>query len=219
MISVLCASRKDSKHLAQFVSKFLTMTKGDVELLVMVNKHDTWNKAFIELTKDRVKYFYEDYGYGREGLHIYFNDLLKHARGDWILYMCEDHTFIKNGWDELVREFIKKRGLVPTKIEIVVPRFEGTGAVAHMVSRAFVDVAGRMGGYGNIDSWFGMLHANMSEGRFHPMDEAIFYDYTIDKDTPEKPIKTKLPGWDSSKVKSDLEHEYKKLNQAIKEGR
>lgn len=252
-ISVLIAARKNSKFLAKFLFGFMerTYSTGDIEVLVMLNQHDTWNKELVEhfsrfgdwaAGRRYIKFYYENKGLGRAGLHIYFNDLLKHATGDWIVYFCEDHFIIMNGWDKYLRSVTNghletklahvqrtKDGKLDPKLPwVLVPKFDNVGAMNHIVSRGFVDaMGGVLGRHGWIDSYINDV-TNIAWGK-HPkylirLDDDMFHDFTHDHPNPMsdaamQSISTKkaaeLPKFDSPDVRGLIGADAALLNKAI----
>lgn len=206
-ISVLISARPNSKYLAKFMHGLLCRT-GDftnIEVLIMLNKNDTWNdelKAFYMALglnlKGSIQFFEEDYGLGRDGLHIYLNDLAEHATGDWLIYFCEDHFIIENNWDVKIREFVKQRELDPAKINLIIPKFDNAGAMNHIVSRGLYTALGHLGMNGWIDSYINDIWHNVEHDlnkeftikamdRLHRMDDELFHDFTHDKPEPMSP--------------------------------
>lgn len=202
-ISVLVAARKNSKYLAKFMHGYFGKTDNqkDTEILVMLNADDTWNADLAHYYWDRsmAKFFSEDYKLGRAGLHQYFNDLLQHATGDWIVYFCEDHYITKPGWDTQVRRLISGANftgilsgrdfpLDPNEPWVIVPKFDNAGAMNHIVSRGFVKALGdKLGNHGWIDSYINDL-ALAAWGKHGPrlirMDQELFHDFTHDQPNP-----------------------------------
>lgn len=206
-ISVLISARPNSKYLAKFMHGLMCRT-GDfnnIEVLIMLNKNDTWNdelKAFymaLSLNlKGSIQFFEEDYGLGRDGLHIYLNDLAERATGDWLIYFCEDHFIIENGWDKKILDFVAQRELDPQKINLIIPKFDNAGAMNHIISRGLYLALGHLGMNGWIDSYINDIWQNvehetnkeftvMAMDRLHRMDDELFHDFTHDKPEPMSP--------------------------------
>lgn len=201
-ISVLIAARKNSKYLAKFLFGLYENTSpgiqgGELEVLVMLNEHDTWNRELVSYFEGRgdTRFFYEDKRLGRAGLHEYFNDLLEHATGDWIIYFCEDHFINPPNriyWDEYFLSRIAELQMDPAQPYVIVPKFDNAGAMNHMVSRGYVKVmGGKLGRHGWIDSYINDVTAG-AWGRISPylvrMDTETFHDFTHDTPEPMDPI-------------------------------
>lgn len=230
-ISVLVAARKDSKFLAKFLFGYFERTDDttNTEILVMLNKHDTWNEELVKQYDGRVRFFYEDYRLGRSGLHIYFNDLLKHATGQWIVYFCEDHFIIYDGWDNKIRFEITERELDPSVPNVIVPVFDNAGSMNHIVSRGWVDMLGCIGKHGWIDSYInGILYRLFRDSKsphlIKNIDEPLFHDFTHDKPNPmdaganQSPVGEdgkKLPKFDSDEVRELIQADADKLKNKI----
>lgn len=233
-LSILISARKDSKYLAKFLFGLFQNTDdfSSVEVLVMLNEGDTWNAELVNYFraddhKDQnyyVKFFRENYGLGRHGLHIYFNDLLKYATGEWIIYFCEDHFIHRGGWDTYLRRFIagaageanrsdRKFPLDPSEPWVIVPKFDNAGAMNHIVSRGFVEaLGGVLGNHGWIDSYINDL--TFRAWGDHPkrvlrMDLELFHDFTHDHPNPmDVGRQQSKPGDDGSKLPKHESPEY-----------
>jgi hypothetical protein len=212
------------------------------EFLVMTSQHDTWNKDFIDFfeqytaTIEKIvgfapplKFYSEDLRLGRDGLHEYFNTLAKEARGEWLIYFCEDHYIKEPDWDETLIEYIESHDLNSEQIHVIVPKFDNAGAMNHMVSRGYYEVLESMGRNGWIDSYINDVSANLPTERVHKIDHELFHDFTHDKPEPMDPINTKAPV-DAERVRMIPKkgtHEYdelvkvdrERLNHQIQRGR
>ena len=159
VISMLCPVRPESKFFAHFIAGFLNKTKNfyDTELLVMPAKQNEWNQDLIEYLQRKepsIKFIDEpESELGQRGHHIYINELAKHAKGDWILNFCEDMHILLRDWDEVLREWIREKQLDPDKCYMIIPRFEASGAVEHILSRGWLDIVGTVFNFPNGDSW------------------------------------------------------------------
>lgn len=198
-ISVLIAARKNSKYLAKFLiglfenTSLELMEPGGFEVLVMLNAGDTWNQDIKEyfIRRENVYFFSEDYQLGRAGLHEYFNDLAKHATGEWLIYFCEDHYIPpppRLFWDQYFLSRIAEKKMDYREPYVIVPKFDNAGAMNHMVSRGFYETIGNViGRHGWIDSYINDVTA-MAWGRSSPrlvrMDTETFHDFTHDKPNP-----------------------------------
>jgi len=234
-ISVLVAARRDSKYLAKFLHGYFDRTDDtdNTEILVMMNQHDTWNEELVRQYDGRVRFFKEDLRLGRSGLHVYFNELLKHATGEWIVYFCEDHFIIYDGWDNRLRSEIIKRGLKANEVNVIVPVFDNAGAMNHIVSRGWVDTIGDLGKHGWIDSYINgvLLRTFMERPSDHlikNIDDPLFHDFTHDQPNPmdaganQSPVGEdgkKLPKFDTDEVQELVERDAIKIKQALEAGR
>jgi hypothetical protein len=252
-ISVLVAARKNSKYLAKFLFGYFANTFErhiNIEVLVMLNKNDTWNKDLVRYfeqnTNWNIRFFYEDYGLGRAGLHTYFNDLYKHTTGQWIVYFCEDHYIVEQNWDQGLRAVIdgtafaevapgqpfslqhQEGRLDPTKIWCIVPRFDNAGSMNHVLSRGFAE---HMGGYlarhGNLDSYINDVIRHIPRQRRIAVDLPWFHDFTHDVPSPMddshlqsviSPAGKKLPKYDDPIMDRYIKEDTAKLQQAIERG-
>lgn len=235
-ISVLLASRKNSKFLSKFIFNFLQNTHyfsqnpeihlSSVELLVMCSEQDTWNRSLIEYVKEipNISFFPENYRLGRSGLHIYYNELLQHATGDWIIYFCDDHCITVNGWDRYLLGYIEDKGIDHNKIYQIVPGWENAGSMNQMLSRGWVNALGNIGRFGNIDSYNNFVAERILKDRTHRPSEPLFYDFTHDPKvmTPEDNIvegySPLTESWESPEVQNRIIEDGKKLMEAIDNG-
>lgn len=196
-ISVLIASRKNSKYLAKFLHGLMVRTAdiANVEVLIMLNKEDTWNRelqAFYMALglniKGTFQFFEEDYKLGRNGLHKYFNDLAEYATGDWLVYFCDDHFIEAKGWDDAIRDFAIDHEMDPAKINFIIPKFDNAGTMNHIISRGAYIAMGQVGGHGWIDSYLNHVIKRMDhEERWARMDDNLFHDFTHDRPEPMDP--------------------------------
>lgn len=214
-IAVLISSRKNSKYLAKFLFGLFKNTNdiGQIDVLVMMNAGDTWNQELVEhfeLAPYNVRFFTEDYQLGRHGLHVYYNDLIKQTRADWLIYFCDDHFVTEEDWDIYVRACIagnvrsgdsmaKEYPLNPAEPWVLVPKFDNCGAMNHLVSRGFINaLGGVIGNHGWIDSYINDLMRPFPD-RVIRMDDVLFHDFTHDVPTPMDEANTVAPISDLAK--------------------
>lgn len=233
-ISVLVAARKNSKYLAKFLFGLIENSEcpRDLDVLVMMNADDLWNRELVHFFEryKNFRFFMEDKRLGRAGLHVYLNDLYKHAKGDWIVYFCEDHFVnppAKIGWDVMLESIIAQRELDPKEPWIIVPKFDNVGSMNHVLSRGFVEAqGGYLAQHGNLDSYINHVAAQLPKGRIVLVDDEWFHDFTHDKPGPmdeshhHGPISDyarSLPKYDSGQVRSLIEQDAARVTEAIKE--
>lgn len=193
-ISILLAARKNSKFLAKFLFGLMARS-GDlreIEVLCMAHEEDTWNRelfAFFSTGRnDPVRFYFESSGLGRGGLAEYFNTLYQHARGDWIIYFCDDHFIVMPDWDIVVLDRV--RDLNPSDIYCLIPKFDNVGAMNQILSRGYIEtIGGYLGRHGNIDSYINdvnrlafpdRMDASRSQPHLIRFDEEMFHDFTHD---------------------------------------
>lgn len=243
-LSVLVSARKNSKYLAKFITNYLDRTSdlNSAELLIMVNEHDTWNEELIAYFQGEhnIRFFTEDLQLGRGGLHTYFNKLLKHAGGEWVIYFCEDHSITMHGWDTYVRSKIYEWECDPKDVWCLIPKFENVGAMNQILSRGYINaLGGRLGRHGNIDSYindvnlhaFGTMATRPNakpDDRVKRFDDEMFYDFTHDQPSQLDDSRTKtelsqeallLPEYDSPMVERWVEQDAERIRGAlIREG-
>lgn len=248
-LSVLISARKNSKYLGKFLFGYFANTSrpDHAEVLVMLNQGDTWNAELVQLFSAppyNVQFFYEDYQLGRAGLHIYFNDLYKQSRGDWLIYFCEDHFITKPGWDQYIYDMVAGEVKVQTEMGAVlkhefgmlnpaepwciVPKFDNAGAMNQILSRGYCEAIGDViGRHGWIDSYINDL--NTRAWGAHPqrvlrLDAPIFHDFTHDHPNPMDdahlqsvvgPAAGELPKHNSTEYWAIVEADVNKLKGAV----
>lgn len=236
-ISVLVSARRNSKYLAKFLFglKVRTRNAANIEVLVMLNEHDTWNDelvhhfdGFIGPNGTAYKFYRENMQLGRAGLHEYFNELVKHSRGDWLIYFCEDHFIIADNWDLIVKGFIKAHELDPSQPWCIIPKFDNVGSVNHIVSRAWVEaLGGKIGRHGWIDSYLNDMREELPD-LFVRMDAPLFHDFTHDDPSPMSDAHMQslstdkgknLPDYHDPINKKRLAEDVEKIKRAIKRGK
>lgn len=228
-ISVLVAARKNSKYLAKFLFGYFARTAlvDQTEILVMGSSDDSWNEELRWHFEDRVKFYGENKGLGRAGLHVYLNELLEHAHGDWIIYFCEDHFITMPDWDMLVRKIIVDRGLDHREPWCIIPKFDNCGAMNQIVSRGWLNAVGDLGKHGWIDSYINDVNAQAFgdiSGRVIRMDDELFHDFTHDDPSPMSDAHMqsitseegkKLPPYGDDLVKELVRQDADKLKAAL----
>lgn len=232
-ISVLLAARKNSKYLAKFLFGFLEHTngfeKGDVDIHVMLNVGDTWNRELVDYfsANESIMFYYENKKLGRAGLNEYFNEMIPYADGEWIIYFCDDHFITEYDWDLYFNKQIIERELDPDKPYCIVPKFHNVGAMNQMLSRAYVKAIGGIGRHGNIDSYVNdvnrALGGELEREVVQRLDNETFYDFTHDRPSQLDDSRTKteisdeglnLPKYNDHIVKRWIEQDAQKVRQA-----
>lgn len=254
-LTVLVSARKNSKYLSKFLhGYFLRTSEGaTIECLVMLNEHDTWNQDLVDYyirTQNMMgipeefhplRFFKEDLKLGRAGLHEYFNELVKHSRGKWLIYFCEDHYITMPDWDKYIMDVIEgthRQGdsegkpfpLNPKYPWIIVPKFDNCGAMNHVVSRGFIEtLGGRIGNHGWIDSYINDLSyaaLGKNPGIVIRLDDEMFHDFTHDSPSPMSdahlqsevtPDAKNLPKHGSNEYQEIIDRDAMKLKKAIME--
>lgn len=227
MLSLMLTIRKNSKFFSKFLIGFLSNTKdfSNVELLILANKDDTWNQDLFRYHKLNV--IYEDMKCGKNGRHYFYNELAKHAKGDWLWHMCDDHYLSYYGYDEYLTNYIKEKQLDSAKIHMIVPRVENSGSIAHILSRGYYEAVGRIGFHGNIDSYLNRVSDHIiDQNRIHHPDAPILIDYTVDPTimTPEHckvELTNDYPVYDFGSVETTkaIQADAYKIHEALKEGK
>lgn len=180
-LTILISARKNSKFLVKLLSSILFKAKSmeNIEVLVMMNEHDTWNK-YVPNLFPLFKFFREDFKFGRAGLHKYFEALLPHATGNWVLYLCDDQDVIMEEFDKYIFDFISFHALDSKKIYQIIPKFINTGSVVHILSRGWIETTKKIGSHGNVDSFLNDVANKIPEHRLLYPEKPIFIDYTCE---------------------------------------
>lgn len=233
LISAIVSARKDSKFLAKFIFGWLMNTRdwGKSELIVVYNEHDTWNRELIEFYKGMhhvfgIKFVAENKGLGRAGLHEYFHEGLKLARGKWVIYFCEDHFITRKNWDGYIAQIVD--AIDPEKIYVLTPKFDNVGPMNHIVSRGWIDaLGGVIGRHGWIDSYLNDVRSGLPKDRVILLNEVTFHDFTHDQPNPMSEAANqsvvsekgaKLPPYKSDEVRQLIKKDIETLNQKIVRG-
>lgn len=214
----------------------------------MLNEHDTWNKELDEFFSDQsnagisIKFFRENLRLGRAGLHEYFNELYKHATGQWIIYFCEDHFITMNNWDSYVLSVImggsrslalqtehgKERDEMNyLDVWCLIPKFDNCGAMNQILSRGYCEaLGGRLARHGWLDSYINDLNEAIPD-RVIMLDDEMFHDFTHDQPNPMADSEVQalstdkgnaLPDFKSTVVEHRIEVDREKLVRAVERG-
>jgi hypothetical protein len=230
-ISVLISARRNSKYLAKFLFGLFdrTYSLDNIEVLVMLNEHDTWNDELVRHFSDmpNVWFFRENMRLGRAGLHEYFNELAKHAAGDWLIYFCEDHFITIDNWDKYIFDHVEKLELDPLKVWCLIPKFDNCGAMNQIISRGYYEALGKkVGRHGWIDSYLNDVNVAIPE-RVVKFDDEMFHDFTHDQPSPMseahcQSVSTSrgkdLPAYTADIVKAKINEDQAKLRKVIDGG-
>lgn len=180
-LSLLCPSRENSSFLSHFVSNFLfTRTRSDVELLVMMDERDTWNRGFVACTEQKVRYFKDGSGKGRWGLNEYYNKLLAETSADWVMLVCDDFEFILDKWDEyLISGLEADHKWDPSRVYACCPRVRIIGSVCHVISRGYINaIGGVLSHHWAVDSWMNQVLEKLPPDRIWNTPVEVFDDYS-----------------------------------------
>ena len=182
MISVLCPVRPNSEYMEHFLIGFFASvhTVEDVELVMLLNEKDEWNRRAVKYFGDKVKFLFEGTTQGRSSLHGFYSTMLEHAKGDWIMLVCEDFDFKTEHWDNAtIRVCQSKHGLDPSKVYVMLPRVKVPGNVCHVLSRGYVEaVGGVLSEHCAVDSWLNSVLDELPEDRKFVPEDLEILDYT-----------------------------------------
>lgn len=181
-IAVLCPARPNSALLAHFIISFFNKIKCirvSTSLRIMMNANDTWNDGVDDVFDDfDITFIREDYRMGRQGLHVYYNELASLEDADWYMLACEDMDFIMDGWDVWMREQLET--IDSSKPYVFWPRFDNTGAVCPVVSHGYLKaVNGRLSEHWSVDSWIGHVCKKLHPSTCISPDVKMMTDYTV----------------------------------------
>ena len=226
MLSLMLTIRKNSKFFSKFLIGYLSKTKNfsNVELLILASEGDTWNKDLFDYYHLNV--IYENLRCGKGGRHLFYNELAKHAKGDWLWHFCDDHYLIMDGYDEYILDYIKQNNIDSNQIHSIVPVVSNSGSISQILSRGWYETVGRMGGQGNIDSYLNTVAERMlCPERIHYPPHAIMTDFTVDSTimTPEHSYVELDPSYkfypfNSPETDAEINKDASLLYHAIKEG-
>ena len=106
LVSVLIPSRGRPQRLADTIGSLWdkAIDKNQIEFVLKIDEDDPETVTTVrDLIADglkRVKIFVSPRGRGYLDLHIYLNDLCKHAEGDWLVIFNDDAIMETEGWDD-----------------------------------------------------------------------------------------------------------------------
>ncbi len=186
MISLLLTARQDSKFLAKFVTTFIANTNNfnNVELLIFLSPEDTWNKELLECFKDKVKVIPDTTELGRGNSHIFYSELAKHAQGEWLWYVCDDHYLFKN-YDEYISNFINDNNIDPYQVNVIAPACLNSGRISHILSKKAFELVG-FGQHGNVDSYINEMLEYVALFADYPIPylppEPVMSDFSVEAD-------------------------------------
>jgi hypothetical protein len=106
-VSVMIPSRGRAELLNNSLHSLMDNAKGDIEILVRFDYDDPRDTGTPIWVGDctQVKIFHGPrIGRGYDSLHEYYNELAKHATGDWLMLWNDDAVMETEGWDEKIRE-------------------------------------------------------------------------------------------------------------------
>lgn len=241
-ISVLTASRPESKTLAHFVLSYLVKTHdhANTELLINASSINEWNQDLITFTKllspkYNIRFFEDEESAGQIGHHKYINALVPHATGDWLFEVCDDMEFTTPAWDTYIRHIAERRGADSNKIYQIIPGLEKKGASVCVLSRGWVETTGQFAGYQNTDTWLNTIMDTLGDAikgarRIEDATMTILKDYSNEPEfaelvrhgvLPRKPKENdKSPlQWGEQEVRELLEKEVEKIRLAIENGK
>lgn len=202
--SLLVAVRPNSPFIKQFVDAYERLTENKDECELLINDST-------------------EYGLGRFGLHLYINDLIPKAKGDWLAYFCDDHEIIMPGWDRRITDFLH-RGEVdkdffidPKKPHVIIPRADNTGTVMHILSRGFVEALGHISMHSHIDSYLNHVLMDFPGDRIHYMDGLMYTDHTVSTPAPQNQAEhgKEVVYWEDQRVKDWILEDQQKLKGAL----
>lgn len=225
MISMLLPVRKNSKFFSKWIITYMAHTRSlnysfnpYTELIIMASQEDTWNRDIFNYYHLNV--VYENKNVGHEGRYMFWNDMAKLAKGDWLWYVCDDH-YLYDGYDEKLHRFIEDNKISSKEINCIIPRVENSGWITHIISRKWYETLGHFGLHGNIDSYINRTIERMIIRKIHLMNDPILYDYTLDNPmTPEHSSITidkdfiSYP-FGSKEVEANIDDDARKLYQEI----
>lgn len=197
MISLLVPVRKNSPYLVNFLISFLKNTYcfDDVELIILISKEEKWNLEIIDFLKhdndaDNFKVMTKELDAERDGLHLFWNQMAKEARGNWLWYLCDDFYLYPN-YDKTLNSVLKN--LDSDKINVIVPRVENSGSITHVLSRGYYNAVG-MGKHGNMDSYINwVLEAAKIENCITHISDPILLDFSRNDPLSEENSKLEHP--------------------------
>lgn len=162
MISLLCPSRTRHKLLYDNLTTTLFNATSDIEVLVGIDKDDP-GREFYDVLDDfgsAVKVVkFDPVGYHQ--LHVYYNELARKAKGDWLMLFNDDGVIVSEHWDKLFQEFDPDEPLVLNfwhEIDNLFPA----------ISRKLYDIIGHFSLQTHADSWVQQIGERAGIQRYVP---------------------------------------------------
>lgn len=143
-ISVLCPSRNRPELLVKSIASLGT---GDLEILVAIDDDEPQMPLYVDISKDKYVTIInmERHGYG--GLHEYYNELARHAKGDWLMLFNDDATMETVGWIDIVTQHDH------TIPQVLNPWSDSGDNLFPLISRKWYEVVGHFSRNTHADSW------------------------------------------------------------------
>lgn len=171
MISVLLPTRGRPESLVESVNSLRETASrhgafAEFEVLVATDPDDTASfMAACHLPgMHRVWVAPERYGYSR--LHMYYNELARRARGDWLLLWNDDARMVTKGWDKVIED--QKPAVLWTRANHC-----GDANLFPAWPKAWSDAMGHVSLSPHVDLWLGQVansiqcHARIPVEIFH----------------------------------------------------
>lgn len=141
-VSLLCPSRQRSTMLKESVD---SLGEGDWELLVAVDEDDPEFDQYCVPKIAGVK-ICPSIHHGYQNLHEYFNELARHAKGDWIGLWNDDTLMETSGWVDIIAQYDHT---IPQVLNV----WNERDNLFPLISRAWYEATGHFALNAHADSW------------------------------------------------------------------
>lgn len=145
-VSLLTPSRNRVDLLRQSLNS-VDSPRGNYEVLVAVDDDDPALGDYIELIKayKKAKLFVMP-SHGYQNLHEYYNELAKHAKGDWLMLWNDDAIMETRTWVKLISPY-------DSTIPQVLNPWKEQDNLFPLISRAWYEAVGHFSQNTHADSW------------------------------------------------------------------
>lgn len=151
MITVLVPTRGREEALRKSVDSLTNNASDLVEILVRYD-HDELDHNYCERFKPHVQeYCFTGPRHGYKNLHMYYNELAKKAKGDWLLLWNDDALMQTKGWDTIIEAHEPKFVLNPQTNH---KNHEKNQIIFPIVPRKFVRELGHFSLNAHCDTWW-----------------------------------------------------------------
>lgn len=138
-----------------------------LEAIVAVDPDDEATQAAAELLPENFRLWVAPERYGYSHLHLYLNEIVKQARGTWLMWFNDDMRMQTRGWDTVIRN--SQPGVLWPRANHV-----GHANVCPIWPRAWTDATGYVSPNMHLDTW--LQWAAEQLGCHYPVDIEIIHD-------------------------------------------
>lgn len=139
-----------------------SLGRGDFEVLVGIDKDDPQKERYLVMDWSKnVRFFVFENPQGYGGLHEYYNELAREARGDWIMLWNDDAIMDTTNW---INIFNDQDHTQP----IVLSLYHEVNNLFPAISRTFHETIGHFSLQTHADSWVQQVGERSGTQRYVP---------------------------------------------------